>query len=551
MARKSRYVETVREKETNTIWCAALYIRLSREDGDKEESDSVANQRKLLMNFMDEHPDVEFGGLYIDDGWSGTNFNRPDFVRMMEDIRSKKVNCVIVKDLSRFGRNYIETGKYLEQIFPFLNVRFIAVNDMLDSVGNPGQMNTIMVPFKNLINDEYCRDISNKVKSSLDMKRKKGEFIGAFASYGYQKNPGQKGKLMIDQEAAEVVKLIYRSFLGGMGVLAIARRLNELGIPSPASYKREKGMAYQNSKSKEKESFWQDRTVRRILTNQIYCGDLVQGKNRVLNYKVQRCRQVPEKEWMIVKNTHEAVIEREMFEKVQDLMKRDTKVVPSMGKVHLFAGFLKCADCKRAMNRKKNVHSYGTYEYYICSTYKQAKERCSRHTLRVDQLEQAVLRAIQVQVEQAVDVAELLERFQKEQKRKKMVFPFEEKIKEKQREEEKIKKFKESLYGDWKEGILSKEEYLSMKESYQKQLNDLRCVIQKLEQEKMKAEEKGEAKQNPFLLSFCRYKNITELNREVLTELVEDIFVHEGGEITIRFRFHEEKQALQYLKKDL
>lgn len=550
MARKSRYLE-VKSERTHVIWHAALYIRLSREDGDKEESDSVSNQRTLLKNFIDDQLDMEFGGYYIDDGWSGTNFERPDFLRMMGDVKAKKINCVIVKDLSRFGRNYIETGKYLEQIFPFLNVRFIAVNDMLDSVGNPGQMNTIMVPFKNLINDEYCRDISNKVKSSLDMKRKKGEFIGAFASYGYKKDPIQKGKLLIDEEAAGVVKMIYHSFLQGMGMLAIARKLNELGILSPASYKIKQGMLYQNAKTKDGETLWQDRTIRRILTNQIYCGDLVQGKNRVLNYKIQRCRQVPKEEWMVVRDTHEAVIDRETFQKVQDLLKRDTRVAPASGTVHLFAGFLKCADCGRAMNRKKNVHSYGTYEYYICSTYKQAKDRCSRHTLRVDQLEEAVLKAIQAQVEHAVDVAELLRRFEKEQRGKTVVFPFEETWKEKKAEMEKIKRFRESLYGDWKEGILTKEEYLSMKESYQKQLDDLSSILEKLEREKKEMGKRGKEKENPFLRSFCRYRNITSLTREVLMELVESILVHENGEITIRFRFREEKKALKHLTEDV
>lgn len=526
MARRSRYLET-KVEGVGSVWRAALYIRLSREDGDKEESDSVANQRAFLKNFIDEQLDMEFVGYYIDDGWSGTNFERPDFLRMMEDIRVKKVNCVIVKDLSRFGRNYIETGKYLEQIFPFLNVRFIAVNDMLDSVGNPGQMNTIMVPFKNLINDEYCRDISNKVKSSLDLKRKQGEFIGAFASYGYKKDPKQKGKLMIDEEAAGVVRMIYRFFLEGMGMLAIARKLNGLGILSPASYKIKQGIPYQNANTGRREMLWQDRTIRRILTNQIYCGDLVQGKNRVLNYKIQRCRQVPKEEWMIVKNTHEAVIDRETFQEVQKLLKRDIRAVPSTGTVHLFAGFLKCADCGRAMNRKKNVHSYGTYEYYICSTYKQAKDRCSRHTIRVDQLEEAVLRAIQIQVEQAVDVAELLERFEREQKGKRIHFSFEETWREKQAEVEKIKRFRESLYGDWKEGILTKEEYLSMKKSYQKQLDDLTVMIEKLEKERREVEKGRKEKENPFLRSFCRHRNITSLNREVLVELIESIFVQD------------------------
>ena len=544
MARKSKYTHEI-PKGADAVWRAALYIRLSREDGDKEESDSVSNQRVLLHSYIQEKPEIELVDYYIDDGWSGTSFQRPDFQRMMEDIRRKRVNCVIVKDLSRFGRNYIETGKYLEQIFPFLNVRFISVSDMLDSVERPGQMNTILVPFKNLINDEYCRDISNKVRSSLDMKRKKGEFIGAFACYGYRKDPQRKGKLAVDNQAAEVVRMIYQWFLGGMGMLAIARKLNGLGIPNPSAYKQQQGLAYRHPGGDGKTMLWQDRTVRRILTNQVYCGDLVQGRNRVINYKMQRCRQVPRQEWMVVENTHEAVISREDFQKVQSLLTRDTRVAPSRGTVHLFAGFLKCADCGRALNRRKNVHAYGTYEYYICSTYKKAKDRCTRHTLRVDQLEEAVLHAIQQQVEKAVDVAALLERYRREKGEKAVHFPLEQSMRESRERAQKVRKLKESLYEDWKEGILTREEYLSMKASYQSQLDDLEAA-QKLWQEKIEESKKGQLEEhNPILESFCKYRNLTCLTRDVMTELVDSILVHEGGKITIRFRFSENCQALE------
>ena len=237
-------VKKRKQSDKNKIWQAALYLRLSREDGDKEESDSVVNQKELLNQFISLEPDIVVYDVYVDDGWSGTNFERPDFIRMMQDMKEGKVNCVIVKDLSRFGRNYIDVGQYIEKIFPLLDIRFISVTDNLDSVKNPQTMNTIMVPFKNLINDEYCRDISNKVRSSLDMKRKQGKHIGSFACYGYQKDPEDHNHLVIDEEAAEVVRDIFQWYISGMSILSISQKLNAMGVPNPSCYNKIHGFKY-------------------------------------------------------------------------------------------------------------------------------------------------------------------------------------------------------------------------------------------------------------------------------------------------------------------
>ena len=218
------------------------YIRLSREDGDKIESESISSQRAILEGFLRDRPEIIYYDSYIDDGWSGTDFDRPAFQRMLADITSKKINSVIVKDLSRFGRNYVEAGKYLETVFPLFNVRFIAVNDQIDSISNPASANSIIVPFKNIINDEYCRDISMKVRSALDIRRRQGKFIGSFAPYGYQKDERDHNKLMIDREAAQTVREIFEKFLNGYGILSIARLLNEKGVPNPSVYKAEKGL---------------------------------------------------------------------------------------------------------------------------------------------------------------------------------------------------------------------------------------------------------------------------------------------------------------------
>lgn len=550
MARKSKYITTDETREN--IWKGAIYVRLSREDGDKEESDSIGNQKQLLLDFVSHHEDIRLIDIFEDDGWSGTNFNRPSFMRMMERIKKGEINCLIVKDLSRFGRNYIETGNYLEQIFPFLNVRFIAVNDMLDSFGNPSQMNTIAVPIKNIINDEYCRDISNKVRSVLTTKRKKGEHIGSFAAYGYWKDPENKGKIIVDKEAAGVVKNIFEWYLSGCGMITICKKLNGMGILNPTAYKKSKGLNYRHPSAEVNDTLWSDGTVRRILSNRVYCGDMVQGQNKVTSYKVQKSRRVPEKDWIIVENTHEAIIDRETFEKARNMMHRDTRKSPAQPQLYLLAGFIKCADCRKAMNRKKNVHSYGTYEYYVCSTYKKASQKaCTRHTIRVDQLENAILKAIQVQVTLAVDVAKVIEEVNKADKVNKTGWSLENVIAGKEQELKRLNRIKDSLYEDWKDGAITKEEYLSMKTDYAQQIADKADQIDRLKKELIHDQQQGVGVDNPFIVNFMKYRNFTELNREMLIDLIENVYVHEGNKITIHFKFQNEmRKALEYIEKN-
>jgi len=267
MAQRNRYDEYLARKEGISVpsvqWKAAGYLRISREDGDKEESDSIGSQKDITHEYVDLNDDIVFVDEYVDDGWSGTNFTRPDFERMMADIKSGKINCVIVKDLSRFGRNYILVGQYLEMVFPLLNIRFVSVVDRIDSVKDPASINNALVSFKNVMNDEYCRDISNKVRSSLDRKRGKGEFIGSFASYGYFKDPDDRHHLVIDPAAAEVVRNIYRWFLGGMSIIGIAKKLNQLGIPNPTMYKKQLGFNYRHPEGELCDGLWPDSSVKK------------------------------------------------------------------------------------------------------------------------------------------------------------------------------------------------------------------------------------------------------------------------------------------------
>jgi DNA invertase Pin-like site-specific DNA recombinase len=545
MARKSKY--DVIGEGSEQKWRAAIYIRLSKEDGDKEESDSIVNQKILLEDYAD-NCELAIHDVYIDDGYTGTNFERPDFKRMMDDIKAKLVNCVIVKDLSRFGRNYIEVGNYIEQIFPFMDVRFISVNDTLDSYKNPAQLNNIIVPFKNLMNDEYSRDISIKIRSSLKAKKKRGEFIGSFAPYGYLKDPQNKNKLIIDEETAPVVKNIFEWYNQGLGKTTIAKKLNGLGVPNPTFHKKNLGLNYQLPKSgKFDNPLWGYSSVARILQNEVYIGNLVQSKHQIKSYKIQKLVKTKREDWDIVENTHEPIIDIDTWNKTRGLLSRDLRVSPTESKLSLLAGFVKCADCGRAMNKKNISQPYADYSYYVCGTYKKmGKNNCTKHTVRVDKIEKLLLLSIQRHIEIAVSIEEVIAEIIQSTERNRNNKRIETAVNKKQSELDKIQKLKKCVYEDWKLGELTREEYAEYKSQYE---NDEKTILKSMET--LFSEKKKFAAQinenNIWIQSFKKHKNITSLNREILIELLDKVLVHEGGDLTFVFKFADEFKLLTEL----
>ena len=382
----------------NPLWRAALYIRLSKEDGDKGESNSVTSQREILKEFLKLHPDIEIYDFYVDDGWSGTNFDRPEFTRMMEDVYSGNVNCVIVKDLSRFGRNYSDSGNYIDRIFVKYRIRFIALNNGVDTASNNMNAATqcISVGVTNVINESIAATTSVNVRGTLNVNRAQGKFIGSFAAYGYLKDPNDHHKLIVDEEVAPVIRSIFERFIAGKSIIGIAKELNEEGIPNPSMYKKLKGFNYKHPVGRSNDGLWPDSSVRRILKNEMYIGNMVQGKNTTYSYKIKQCRAIPKDEWIVVEDTHEPIVSKEIFEKAQSLFNKSIRVAPQKKEVDLFSGFVKCADCFRAMHKKTNTHTYGTYHYYRCATArKMKKSACGNHTIRIDHLEEAVLATIQ------------------------------------------------------------------------------------------------------------------------------------------------------------
>ena len=555
--RKSKYFSKNSNNNKTKIWSVAQYIRLSQEDNDtvidKQESNSITSKKALLNEFIEEHDDLIVYDTYVDDGYTGTDFNRPGFQRLLEDMRKGNINCVLVKDLSRLGRNYIEVGNYIEQIFPLFNVRFIAINDIVDSFENPMSSNTILVPFKNLINDEYARDTSIKIKSALNGRKKKGEFIGAFPSYGYVKDEQDKHKLVIDKESAEIVRKIFEWKVNeGLGNLAICHRLNDMGVLNPTGYKKKKlNQNYNNSKMKEEDYSWGPSTVRNILKNDVYIGNVTQGKRKVKSYKIHTVEQVPEDEWVTAENMHEPIINKELFDRAQGLRQVDTRVQNS-GTLSMWAGILKCADCGRAMHKKYCKNTSGTvYEYYICGTYrKKSSKLCTKHTLKVENLENSVLEAIKLHIELLIDTENILKQISKS-KTKELASENISNIKyAKQREIEKISNLKRCLYEDWKNEDITREEYLEYKQKYEQDIERIKGVIDNLDKQKEKQEELIE-ESSEWLENFKKYKNITELDRDIITELIENIEVYENKKIKIHFKFMNELDKIyEYLDNE-
>ena len=535
------------------VWRAALYIRLSKEDGDSGESYSITSQREILKEFLKLHPDIDLFDTYIDDGWSGTNFERPGFMKMMEDVYAGDVNCVIVKDLSRFGRNYTGSGHYLDDVFVRLRVRFIALNNGVDTASNSMNAATqcISVGVTNVINESVAATTSVNVRGTLNVNRQKGLFIGSFSTYGYLKDPNDHHKLVIDEETAPIVRLIFEKFIGGESIIGIAKDLNEMGIPNPSMYKRLKGFNYKHPQGQSNDGYWPDSSVRRVLRNEMYTGNMVQGKNTTISYKIRQCRAVPSSEWYRVEGTHEAIIDMETFQKAQSLFNRGARTGPYKRGLDIFAGFVRCADCHRIMNKKTNVHPYGTYHYYRCSTTrKMRKGGCTNHTMRVDKLEEAVLVTIQKMIEVSIRLEDLLKRINSSDARTHEATHLQRTLDTQRKEREKLVRMQMDLYPDWKSGAITKEEYLLLKQNFTEKIAALDEMIANLEKS-VKEYQSGIDSGNAYIAHFTKFGNVDHLTRELLVELVDEILVYEGRKIKVVFKFADAyEQVLAYVEEN-
>lgn len=530
---------------TAVLYKAALYIRLSKEDGDKPESNSISNQRDFIYSFLKGKPDIQVCAEKVDDGYSGIDFNRPAMLELLEEMKQGNINCIIVKDLSRFGRNYIETGRYIQQIFPFMGIRFIAINDNYDSRNPDNQTDNMILPFKNLMNDSYCRDISIKVRSQIEVRRKRGDYVGSFPVFGYCRDTAHKSRLAVDEAAAATVREIFKLRIAGQNNKQIASYLNEHGIPSPMEYKMILNWRFSTSFKLKPQAKWSQKAVDRMLQNEIYTGVMVQGKEKTLNYKVKKRISVPKEEWVRVENTHEAIISREDFELVQKLKRCDTRTAPGRQDLYLFSGLLRCGDCKCNMVRKPVKSGGRTYTYYVCSGNKNDKTVCSSHRIREDYLSAAALLMLRCHIRVAGCLGELLNAIEALPLQEYEIHKKCEQLDRRKIELVRYQRLKLSLYEDYKEGLLTRKDYSEMNADYEDICEQARRAIELLEEE-MKTLMQSRKSHSKWLETFQSIGNVTELSRGILVLTIEQITVFDANTIRIQFKYQNEFEDISY-----
>ena len=533
----------------------AIYLRLSKEDDDlscssgaKSESNSISNQRKLIYDFMKSHPELELYDEYKDDGKSGSNFDRAEFQRMMKDIEAGKVNCVIVKDQSRFGRDYIDVGKYKEKIFPKLGVRFITINEGYDSLSATSS-DDLAFTINSFVYDFYIRDISTKIRTNLTAKKQNGEYAGAFVAYGYVKDSDDKSKLVVDPFAANVVRDIFRWKIEGLSPQNIAGRLNELGIPSPAEYKRLSGSKYKTSFQTSSKAIWSHVSVRRILKNEIYLGVMIQGKRTTPNYKTKTVVTKAESEWLRVEGTHEAIISVRDFELVQELLKDDTHCRAGDVTVPVYAGRIYCGDCGATAVRKTVSYAGKRYVYYVCNANKHDKTVCSRHSIREDVLDQVIYQTVRHQIDLLLDVDKALRQFENLSWEKHKLKQLDASIEIQEEVVRKNNTLRLGIYEDLRAGLLDRSEYESLKKELAERIDEATAAIEKLNKEKREILD-GVSKQQSWVEQFRQYENVTELTRPMVIHLIERINIFEDSNIEIVFRHRNQiEEILQFISE--
>ena len=533
----------------------AVYLRLSKEDDDlscssgaKSESNSISNQRKLIYDFMKLHPELELYDEYKDDGKSGSNFDRAEFQRMMKDIEAGKVNCVVVKDQSRFGRDYIDVGKYKEKIFPKLGVRFITINEGYDSLSATSS-DDLAFTINSFVYDFYIRDISTKIRTNLTAKKQNGEYAGAFVAYGYVKDSNDKSKLVVDQFAADVVRDIFRWKIEGLSPQNIAVRLNELGIPSPAEYKKLSGSNYKTSFQTSSKAVWSHVSVRRILKNEIYLGVMIQGKRTTPNYKTKTVVTKAESEWLRVEGTHEAIISVRDFELVQELLRDDTHCRAGDVTVPVYAGRIYCGDCGATAVRKTVSYAGKRYVYYVCNANKHDKTVCSRHSIREDILGQVIYQTVRHQIDLLLDVDKALRQFENLSWEKHKLKQLDASIEIQEEVVRKNNTLRLGIYEDLRAGLLDRSEYESLKKELAERIAEATAAIEKLNKEKREILD-GVSKQQSWIEQFRQYENVTELTRPMVIHLIERINIFEDSNIEIVFRHRNQiEEILRFISE--
>lgn len=539
------FVRNKGEKNRDPVaeWHMAVYVRLSKEDGDKLESDSIQNQKRIIEQYIqylrDQGERIASVEVYSDDGYPGGNFDRPEYKRMMGDIRAGSINCVIFKDNSRLGRNYPELGRLMEEYFPQKGVRVISVLNHLDSLKDPHGYCSAMVSFSNIMNDDYIRQLSVKIKSTFAMKRERGEFLGNYAPYGYAKSQEDRHKLVIDPEAAGVVRMIFNWYAQGMPASRIVKQLNALEVMPPSVYKSSKGCRGfdRQSGGGAQRGAWALTTVKSILKDEVYIGNLVQGKYKSISYRTKKLAPADESEWTVIEGTHEAIIPDEIFAIVHDRFVRHTRTAPNRQTSYLLSGFVKCARCGGRMNR--NV-SNGVARFR-CMTRIYAPEKCQCPSIREASLEAAVLKAVQEQIQELVDAKAVIERAGEARPGSRSANEYLVAVRRAEREKKRLEEAKFRLYDNLERGIIDQDEYIGFKKKYHAGIAEQESQIKRL-QAAIAGLKEARRQDDEFVTYFKEYGSIHTIDREVLERLLDHISVEDASHIHIYFKFSQERE---------
>ena len=524
----------------------ARYIRLSQEDENEGDSNSIMNQRDLLKAFVESSPDLSQYEVveFCDDGYSGTNFDRPGVKALLEEVRAGNISCIIVKDLSRFGRNYIDIGDYLEQIFPFLGVRFISVNDRFDSNDFDGTTGGLDVGFRNLIYSLYSKDLSQKVRSAKKTRMEKGEFIGSHAPYGYAKSPGNRKKLVIDEKAATVVRRIFAMADEGKNAVQIATILNAENIPTPYVYKRLMGCD-RKFNVVGNTNHWLNTTILTIIRDERYTGKMVNGKNRSPFVGSKHGKRIPKSEWIVVPNTHEAIVSEELFSSVQERFSAPVRIRTEPAEVRPLMGKVKCGVCRHVMRRSKSTPATA---YYYCESHQYvADSTCPKDRISEISLIQTVLSVIHKQIEVMLDMEQLFDRVKTQSHND--IITLTEQIRQLQVILSKLRASKVKAYEKYKDGALDRDSYASQKADIGKEIAETESQIVELETALQSRYQENE--QPVFIIeSFKRYEGFTELSKEMADELIDSIYIYGSEAIEIVWNHMDEYMRLvQYVEK--
>jgi DNA invertase Pin-like site-specific DNA recombinase len=543
---------------SETKYRAVKYIRLSYADdkkgkGEKDgngrnESDSVENQRRMLDRFIASQPDIEAVSEKVDDGASGIFFDRKAFKEMMAEIEAGEINCVVVKDLSRFGRENVETGRYLRRILPAYGVRFIALNDNIDTIKDDA--GDLVVGVKSIMNDAYCRDISIKTRSALNEKREHGDYVGACPIYGYRRSAGNKNQLEVDDYPASIVRDIFRMKIDGMSALKIADTLNRRGVLSPMAYKRDRGLPHPTGGFADKPGAkWSATAIFRVLNDETYTGALIQNRRGTLNYKIKDVADRPCSEWNRTEEAHEAIVSARDFDLVRRIMKLDTRSTPGRDTVYLFSGILICGCCGGRMTRKTNRYKGREYHYYYCPTGK--KNGCKDAVMvKESDLSECVLESVKAHISGVVSLESVLAASDSGKTARMLAERLREQIEENERQIAKTGGIKSTLYENMTGGLLTKADYKTLKSRYTAEETRLRDAIAVLEEERESVLD-GTAERLRWMEHFKNFEGLRELDRRSVVNLIQCIRVTGKSELDILFNYQVEyEQILDSLRRE-